>query len=53
MTVVEVSRGMLHVEYYHSTKPLFVSIKFNGDHATACEDEVKSDHPPFWGYFHI
>ena len=33
-TMVGVSKGMLPERYYRSTKFLFVSIKFNGDHVT-------------------
>ena len=36
-----------------STKPLFISVQFNGDHETAYKDEVKSDHPQFYGYYRI
>ena len=44
-TLVGISNGMLPVKYCCSTKPLFVFITFNGDHMTACKDEVKSGHP--------
>ena len=30
-----VSNGLLPVKYFCSTKPLLVSVKFNGDHKTA------------------
>ena len=33
--------------------PLFVSVKFNGDHKTAYTDEVKFGHPHFWDYYRI
>ena len=34
-TVVGVSKAMLPEKYFCSIKPLFVSVKFNGDHKTA------------------
>ena len=30
-----ISKGMLPVKYFTPTKPLFVSVKFHGDHETA------------------
>ena len=32
--VVGVSKGMLPVQYFCSTNPIFVSVDFNGDHET-------------------
>ena len=49
-TVVGVSKCMLPVEYYRSTKPLFRVDLILWDHTTACKDEVKSGNPQFWGY---
>ena len=40
-----ISKVILPVKYFCSTKPLFVTIEFNGDHKTAYNDEVKSGHP--------
>ena len=48
-----VSKGMLSVEYFGSTEPLFVSVEFNGDHKTAHKDEVKSGHPQVRGFYRI
>ena len=41
-------QGKLPVKYFCSTKPLFVSVVFHGDHRTAYRDGVKSCHPQFW-----
>ena len=35
ISVVGVNKAMLPVKYLCSTKPLFVSVKFNGVHKTA------------------
>ena len=48
-----VGKCMLPVEYFCTTKPPFVFIKFNGDHMTTYNDEVKSGHPQFWRYYWI
>ena len=37
-TVVEVSKCMLPVKYFCSTKPLAIFVEFNGDHKSAYED---------------
>ena len=50
--VAGVSKGMLPVKFFCSTKPPCV-IEFNGDHKTVLKDEVKSGHHQFWGYYRI
>ena len=48
-TVVGVSKGMLHVKYYRSTKPVLCQLNFM-DITTLSQSSRDSGHPQFLGY---
>ena len=53
MSVVGGKQGHAPHKKLASMKPLFVSVKCNGNHKTSYKDEVKSGHPPFLEYYPI